>query len=375
MMTAKDGPKPKSKILGYETAVLEALWQNILSWFVRTFAPSLLPKLLPKCDQEEDTHDNRTTTRESKSSTTTTTNPANTRCISIGRPGGIEQLRLVTLKPGIMTCGYNLMDQDIPFTKPMSILLDDNNNNNNINIDIPSDCVVLDNQAFSVNYADCCIRWGLYESAKRHVGYPIVPGFDVAGIVERVPPPPPPDNTTTGGGSNNSGNNNSSNINKEEEFQIGDAVFGCSLFGAYSSRVLVPKMQLRKIPPGLSMAQAAALPTVSLTALYALFLAGHFPITKCKFTNRAVLIHSAAGGVGSMLVQMSKLLGLSPIVGVVGRTSKVDAAKALGCDVVIDKSQQQQQQSLWSVARAVSPTGYASILDLRHYPIRTSTWP
>ena len=39
-----------------------------------------------------------------------------------------------------------------------------------------------------------------------------------------------------------------------------------------------------------------------------------------------------------MLVQMSKLLGLSPVVGVVGRTSKVDAARALECDVVIDKS-------------------------------------
>jgi synaptic vesicle membrane protein VAT-1 len=71
------------------------------------------------------------------------------------------------------------------------------------------------------------------------------------------------------------------------------------------------------------------------------------------------LIHSAAGGVGSMLVQMSKLLGLSPVVGVVGRTSKVDAAKALGCDVVIDKS----QQDLWKEARQASPSGYSAVMD------------
>ena len=36
-------------------------------------------------------------------------------------------------------------------------------------------------QAFSINYADVCIRWGLYESALRFVGWPIVPGFDLAG--------------------------------------------------------------------------------------------------------------------------------------------------------------------------------------------------
>ena len=36
-------------------------------------------------------------------------------------------------------------------------------------------------QAFSINYADICIRWGLYESALRFVGWPIIPGFDLAG--------------------------------------------------------------------------------------------------------------------------------------------------------------------------------------------------
>ena len=246
-----------------------------------------------------------------------------TRCISIGRPGGVEQLRIITLKRGIATCGYNVHGQDIPFTKP--ILQD---------TDLPKDCVLLANEAFSVNYADCCIRWGLYESAKQYVGYPIVPGFDIAGIVERV------------------------GSSKDCPWKVGDRVYGCSLFGAYSSRVLVPNIQLRKIPDGMSFADAASLPAVSLTSLYALFLAGHFP-TKSRFQNRAILIHSAAGGVGSMLVQMSKLLGLSPIVGVVGHSSKVEAAKALGCDVVVDKS----TQDLWEEAHAASPKGYATIMD------------
>jgi NADPH:quinone reductase-like Zn-dependent oxidoreductase len=37
-----------------------------------------------------------------------------------------------------------------------------------------------------VNYADVTIRWGLYESALRFVGWPIVPGFDVSGTVEHA---------------------------------------------------------------------------------------------------------------------------------------------------------------------------------------------
>lgn len=302
----------KSTIFGQDPDVLLAVWANVVSWLVRTFVPSLLPKLLPKCEQED-------------TDTISTVNEADdkrTKCISIGRPGGVEQLRLIKLKPGIVTCGYNLKGQNIPFSKP---LVQDE--------DIPSDCIVLRNEAFSVNYADCCIRWGLYESAKEYVGYPIVPGFDVAGVVERV-------------GS------------EATEWKAGDRVFGCSLFGAYSSAVLVPKRQMRKIPSGITMTQAAALPAVSLTSLYALLLAGHYP-TKSRFTNKSILIHSAAGGVGSMLIQMSRILGLSPIVGVVGRSSKVDAAKALGCDVVIDKS----TEDLWAAAKAAAPNGYAAIMD------------
>jgi NADPH:quinone reductase-like Zn-dependent oxidoreductase len=165
------------------------------------------------------------------------------------------------------------------------------------------------------------------------VGWPIVPGFDVAGEIERVG-----DSVT--------------------EFKAGDKVYGCTLFGSYSSRILIPKGQMRKIPEKLSFADAASLPAVSLTALYCLSLAGHFP-GKNKFSNKAILIHSAAGGVGSMLVQMSKILGLSPIVGVVGSTKKVQEAKHLGCDVVIDKS----VDDLWAKAEEAAPDGYKTICD------------
>jgi NADPH:quinone reductase-like Zn-dependent oxidoreductase len=100
---------------------------------------------------------------------------------------------------------------------------------------------------------------------------------------------------------------------------VGDKVYGATFFGSYSTRVLVPSGQLRKIPTNLSMTEAAAIPAVSLTALYVLYLGGQFPPNDCIPDNRSILIHSAAGGVGSMLCQMSKLVGMSPVVGVVGR--------------------------------------------------------
>ena len=120
----------------------------------------------------------------------------------------------------------------------------------------------------------------------------------------------------------------------------------------------MPAEQLRHKPKKLSLGEAAALPAVSLTALYALKLAGYWPLPS-KYKNQAVLIHSCAGGVGSMLVQMAKILKLGPVVGVVGRSTKVGAAKTLGCDVVIDKS----KDDLWKVAENISPNGYAAIFD------------
>jgi hypothetical protein len=122
-------------------------------------------------------------------------------------PGGFNRLRVVPLD-GRLTVGYNVTGFKSPFVSPGS------------ESDIPSHCVILCNQvvflfhnfllfwhrqrpyltkriydlfatntmikAFSVNYADITIRWGLYESALRFVGWPITPGFDVSGVVEQA---------------------------------------------------------------------------------------------------------------------------------------------------------------------------------------------
>jgi NADPH:quinone reductase-like Zn-dependent oxidoreductase len=71
-----------------------------------------------------------------------------------------------------------------------------------------------------------------------------------------------------------------------------------------------------------------------------------------------VLVHSAAGGVGGALLQLGKIAGCR-MVGVVGASHKVDTAKRLGADAVIDKSREQ----LWTVAERLAPEGYDVILD------------
>ncbi len=94
------------------------------------------------------------------------------------------------------------------------------------------------------------------------------------------------------------------------------------------------------------------MPTVALTAWYALF---HLAHPRPKST---LLVHSAAGGVGSMLVQMGRIAGYR-VIGVVGATHKVTAVSELGADAVIDKS----ACDLWSVAEQHAPGGYDLILD------------
>ena len=185
--------------------------------------------------------------------------------------------------------------------------------------------------AAGVNYADIAIRWGLYESAKKYVGWPITPGFEYAGTIEK-----------TGEGVN--------------EWKVGDEVVGVSFFGAYSDQRVVPVHQVFPMPKGWTFEQAAGVPAVFLTAYHALFQ--HIVLRK----DAIILVHSAAGGVGTALCQLAKIHGCT-VVGVVGSSHKVKTAQAFGADHVIDKS----TQNLWAEARKYAPEGYDVVLDANGY--------
>mgnify|MGYP001811772343 FL=1 len=190
-----------------------------------------------------------------------------------------------------------------------------------------ADEVLIAVSAIGVNYADCVTRMGLYASAKHYVGYPITPGFEVCGRVLQC----------------------GAQVTELEE---GTAVIAVTRFNGYATRLCVHRSQVFLKPQDLSCEQAAALPTVSLTAWYALQQAAHVQ------AGETLLVHSAAGGVGSMLVQMGKILGCR-VVAVVGATHKVAAARELGADAVIDKS----AGPLWDSARNQAPNGYDVVLD------------
>jgi len=215
------------------------------------------------------------------------------RRIVIDRPGGYDQLRL-------------LVEAD---RAPLG------------------DEVAIDVQAIGVNYADGIIRMGLYESAKRLHGYPITPGFEIAGTISALGP-------------------------QVQGLELGDPVIGLTLFGGYASRVVLKADRVFIRPANLNAQAGAAIPTVFLTAWWMVHELLH------PHPGDTWLVHSAAGGVGGALAQLGRLQGCR-VIGVVGAAQKVDAALAAGCDAVIDKS----SVALWPRAVALAPGGFQAVFD------------
>jgi NADPH:quinone reductase-like Zn-dependent oxidoreductase len=187
--------------------------------------------------------------------------------------------------------------------------------------------VVVQTRAAGVNYADVCVRWGVYESAKRLVGWPITPGFEFSGEVLAV-----------GRGAS--------------RFKPGDPVFGVTFFNGYASQVRVPEKQIHPLPSRFTFEEAAGFPAVFLTAYHALFQLIHLP------ANANLLVHSAGGGVGSAILQLARARGFRATA-VVGSSHKTDYVRSLGAEAVIDKS----QEPLWETAKKLRPDGYDAVLD------------
>src|SRR3954463_2767674 len=187
--------------------------------------------------------------------------------------------------------------------------------------------VLIRTQAVGMNYADICVRWGVYESARRFVGWPITPGFEYAGWVEEAG-------------------------REVEHLKPGDAVFGITLFNGYSTHVCAPADLAWPKPQVLPFEAAAG------------FLAVHPPAYHGLLQNvvirprMTVLVHSAGGGVGSALVQLCKLHELQ-VIGVVGASHKAEYVRQLGADAVIDKS----THALWDEAQRLCPDGYDLVFD------------
>lgn len=170
------------------------------------------------------------------------------------------------------------------------------------------DVVLVRARATSVNPVDWKIREGKLQAAYPHY-LPVIPGWDVAGVVEKVGPA-----VVTG-------------------VRPGDEVWGYVRrdgvqFGTAAELVPAPQRTLAAKPPSLSFEEAASVPLAGLTAYQSLVEA-----LKVQAGER-VLVHAASGGVGHLAVQIARALGAE----VIGTASPQhhDRVRELGATEVLD---------------------------------------
>lgn len=158
--------------------------------------------------------------------------------------------------------------------------------------------VLIRIEAVGVNFIEIYFRKGVYKSA-----LPFVPGSEAAGTVEELGP------GVTG-------------------FAPGDAVASVSVLGSYAEYALVPASQLVKTPAGLCPEQAASALLQGMTAHY--LSHSTFPLKE----GNTALVHAGAGGVGLLLTQMAKRLGVR-VITTVSTEAKAELSREAGASEVI----------------------------------------
>ncbi len=155
-------------------------------------------------------------------------------------------------------------------------------------------------EAIGLNYIDIYHRSGLYPLPQ----LPATLGLEGAGVIEEI-------------GS------------EVEGLDVGDRVaYAGAPPGAYAEQRLIAAHRLVKLPDAIDARQAAAMMLKGMTARYLLF--GCYPVKQ----GDVLLIHAAAGGVGSLACQWAHHLGAT-VIGTVGSEEKAVYAAARGCDYPI----------------------------------------
>jgi NADPH:quinone reductase-like Zn-dependent oxidoreductase len=159
--------------------------------------------------------------------------------------------------------------------------------------------------AASINPVDVAIREGYLA---RLIGnrFPLIPGMDAAGIVEKVGA-------------------------KMGKFKAGDPVYAFFTLageGGYAEFVIAKESEVALKPKTITYAQAAAVPAAASTAWQAL-------IETAKLTaGQTVLIHGGSGGIGHFAIQIAKAQGAKVIA--TASTAKQDFLKQMGADQTVD---------------------------------------
>jgi len=176
--------------------------------------------------------------------------------------------------------------------------------------------------AVGLNFADTYFRTGLYP-----ISLPNGMGVEASGVVEAV-----------GEGVTN--------------VAPGDRVTYTGFvntLGAYSTERIIPTAPLIKLPAAISCETAAAMTMRGLTSAY--LMRRVWPLR----AGDTILLHAAAGGVGLIVSQWAKLLGLK-VIGTVSTEAKAEVAHAHGCDHVIDYRREDVARRVRELTNGVGAT-------------------
>jgi NADPH:quinone reductase len=161
--------------------------------------------------------------------------------------------------------------------------------------------VLIKVAAVGVNYADLAQCQGAYLTRTRT---PMTLGIEVAGTVAELGP----------------------GVRTPAE---GSRVVAY-VNGGYAEYAVAQATTVIPIPPNLDFMQAAAVPVQGLTAYQLLRESAHIQ------PGESVLVHAAAGGVGTLAVQLAKLMGAGIVAGTASNSSKLDLIRKLGADAAIN---------------------------------------
>lgn len=159
--------------------------------------------------------------------------------------------------------------------------------------------VVLQQKAIALNFVDVMFRNGTFPISS----FPATIGVEAAGIIESV----------------------GKNVT---DFNVGDRIGYFFSLGAYAERRVIEASELIRLPEDISFEQAASVMAKGLTAR---MLIKQAYLVK---EGNVILVHAAAGGVGSLVSRWAKALG-AKVIGTVGSSSKKAYALTHGIDQVI----------------------------------------
>jgi NADPH2:quinone reductase len=185
--------------------------------------------------------------------------------------------------------------------------------------------VLVRHHAVGLNYIDVYFRTGLYKAPSM----PVTVGMEGAGVVEAV-----------GDG--------------VSELKLGDRVAYAGALGAYAEARCAPADRLVKIPDGIDFTQAAAMMLQGMTAQFLV------KRTYAVKPGDTILVHAAAGGVGSILVQWAKHLGAT-VIGVVSTPEKAQLITKLGADHALLTSEDIPARVREITGGAMLPVVYDSV--------------